>query len=411
MPRRSVVLAILVLFLGLRVARVAAGADAPASAAPAAGAPQEGVVFVVGDGGPYKSYRIPAILATTKGTLLAFCEGRVAGASDNGNIDTVLRRSTDGGATWGPVQLIADVGDDYIGNPCPVLDRTTGRVWLPLIKKAGENSGTQNKRGTGRGTMEVFMLYSDDDGATWSKPQDVTAQFKRPDMTWYVTGPGVGIQLADGRLVIPCDHRTPKVRGDKSSLSHVVYSDDHGKTWHVGGISEAKTNECQVAELDDGTLLLNMRSHHGKNRRAVATSADRGLTWSKVTLDDNLIDPTCQASLIRVPTAADPKRSVLLFSNPAGDVRANMTVRLSRDGGKTWPLAGVLHAGQSAYSSLVALPGGRAGCLFEKGDGKVGRKDEYKQIVFTRFALDWLRPSAPAPGPAPAAAAPDRAPN
>lgn len=347
---------------------------------------QEVAVFTAGEGG-YKSYRIPAIIAGARGTLLAFCEARKNSASDNGNIDTILRRSTDNGATWGPVQLIADVGDDFIGNPCPVLDRTTGRIWLPLIKKAGENSGTQNKRGTGRGTMEVFMLYSDDDGQNWSKPQNISDQVKRPDMTWYVAGPGCGIQLASGRLVIPCDYRTPKFRNDKSSFSHIIYSDDHGKTWQIGGSSEEKTNECQIVELANGDLLLNMRSHHGKNRRAVATSNDDGLTWSKMTFDEALIEPTCQASLIRLPKDAGAGDNALLFANPASTRRERMTVRLSRDGGKTWTASGLLHAGPAAYSSLVALPDGQAGCLFEKGE----KRDAYEKIVFTRFKIDWLK--------------------
>src|SRR5687768_6498388 len=309
------------------VACAAAAADPPP-------APQEAVVFAAGDEG-YHTFRIPAVIASRKGTLLAFCEGRRNGRGDSGDIDLVLKRSTDGGETWGPLQVVADEGPDTVGNPCPVVDRTTGRVWLPLTRNPGNYSEQKNKTATGAGSREVLICHSDDDGETWSKLENVTAQAKKPDWGWYATGPGCGIQLADGRLVIPCDHRVAGAPDAKASHSHVIYSDDHGKTWQIGGtVADDKTNECQVVELDDGTLLLNMRSHHGRNRRAVVTSRDRGETWSEATFDDALIEPTCQASMIRL---ADP--NTILFANPASKKRDRMTVRLSRDGGKTWPTA------------------------------------------------------------------------
>jgi sialidase-1 len=176
--------------------------------------------------------------------------------------------------------------------------------------------------------------------------------------------------------VIPCDHR---VKGEEDSYSHVIYSDDRGKSWKVGGRSVAKTNECAVVERDDGSLLLNMRSHHGKNRRALATSTDRGETWSEIAFDEALIEPTCQASLIRLEERG---KSLFVFSNPASTKRERMTVRLSADQGKTWLAARVLYAKSAAYSSLVALPGGQIGCLYER--------DGYKEIVFARFGLGWL---------------------
>lgn len=365
----------------LCTALVALAATAPGRqpADPPAGAPEEVVVFTAGKDG-YKSFRIPAVVAGAKGTLLAFAEGRKDGTSDDGNVDTVLRRSTDGGKTWGPLRLVADAGADFVGNPCPVLDRATGRVWLPLARKPGRNTAAQSMTGGGAGPMEVLMLHSDDDGATWSKPENITKAVKPDGWTWYVVGPGCGVQLADGRLVLPCDHRKT---GSTDSFSHVIVSDDHGKTWRVGGSAAAKTNECQVAERADGSLVLNMRSQHGKNRRALAVSTDRGATWGETTFDDALIDPTCQGSLIRA-------EALFLFSNPASTKRENLTVRLSRDGGRTWPAARVLHPGAAAYSSLVALPGGSAGCLYEK--------DRYATIAFARFGLGWLADGRVAPG-------------
>jgi sialidase-1 len=346
-------------------------------AAPADESPQEAVVFAAGKDG-YRSFRIPAVIVGPKGTLLAFAEGRRNGTSDSGDIDVVLRRSKDGGKTWGPLQVVVDDGTDTVGNPCPVLDRKTGRVWLPLTRNAGKNSVKHTKQASGPGSREPLICHSDDEGVTWSKPVNLSASVKPKDWTWYATGPGVGIQLRGGRLVVPCNHR---LTGRDEPYSHVIYSDDGGKTWQVGGSSEANTNECQVTELDDGTLMLNMRSHHGKNRRAVATSTDRGARWSAIRFDDALVEPACQGSLIRLSGAKDR----LLFSNPASTKRERMTVRLSEDGGKTWKASRELYKGSAAYSCLVELPEGQAGCLYEK--------DGYKAIVFSRFSLRWLADS------------------
>ncbi len=369
-----------IICLGMTVLAILGAGTAPGGDGPSRArdpSPQEVVVFASRHDG-YHTYRIPAIITGAKGTLLAFCEGRKNSASDSGDIDVVLRRSTDGGATWGPLQVIADAGPDTIGNPCPVLERTTGRIWLPLTRNVGTNTNEQNHLGTGIGTREVFLCHSDDDGATWSQPVNITAAVKRPEWTWYATGPGCGIQLRDGLLVIPCDHQE---RGARNTRSHVIDSDDHGATWHIGGSCEEMTNESQVVELDDGELLLNMRSHHGRNRRAVATSRDRGATWSAVRFDDTLTGPPCQGSMIRIPGEAGGA-SRLLFSNPAGPKRERLTVRLSDDQWRTWRASQVVYEGPAAYSSLVALPGGQVGCLYEK--------DGYKAIVFARFGLVWL---------------------
>jgi sialidase-1 len=218
------------------------------------------------------------------------------------------------------------------------------------------------------------VTHSRDDGLTWAKPVDITASVKLPDWTWYATGPVNGIQLRTGRLVIPCDH----VRGDVSRrYSHVIYSDDGGKTWKLGGSAGPDCNESTVVELADGALMLNMRSYAGKNRRAVSTSRDGGLTWSEPVLDDALVEPVCQASLIRLGKG---KNAFLLFSNPAATTRVNMTVRISLDEGKTWSGSKTFHPGPSAYSNLVELDGETAGLLFERGEA-----DRYERITFARF--------------------------
>jgi sialidase-1 len=178
--------------------------------------------------------------------------------------------------------------------------------------------------------------------------------------------------------MVACDHN----RADNNERhSHVIYSDDRGRTWKIGGVSADKTNESVVAELANGDLLLNMRSYHGKNRRAVQRSGDRGLTWSELQLDDALIEPVCHASLIAVSPAGR-----LLFSNPAATTRTRMTVRQSNDDGRSWAVSKLLYDGPSAYSSLAVLHGGAIGLLYERGDQK-----PYERITFARFDLSWLQ--------------------
>lgn len=342
---------------------------------------QETDLFVAGQGG-YHTYRIPSLLVTPKGTLLAFCEARKNGRGDSGDIDLVLRRSTDNGATWEPQRVIADDGPHTIGNPCPVHDRDTGTLWLPLTHNLGQDLQKQIVEGTAQGTRTVWVMKSTDDGATWSPRVEITPTVKAADWTWYATGPGCGIQTRSGRLLIPCDHY---VRGSGMRRSHVIYSDDHGTTWKLGGVVGDHTNECQLVECEDGSLLINMRSYHQKNRRALATSRDGGLTWSPVTLDDTLLEPVCQASLVRYTTQARHGKSRLLFANPASTRREKMTVRLSYDEGKTWPVARLLHAGPSAYSALAVLPDLTVGCLYERGV-----KTYSDRLVFARFTAAWL---------------------
>jgi sialidase-1 len=338
-------------------------------------------VFRSGEDG-YHTYRIPALITTKKGTLLAFCEGRRNAASDSGDIDLLLKRSFDRGKTWTKTHVLADFGGDTIGNPAPVLDQKTGAILLLLTRNPGNVVEKQIVDSSVEASRTVWIARSADDGATWTPPEEITATVKRPDWSWYATGPGNGIQLRSGRLLIPCDHIQ---KGSRERHSHVIYSDDRGKSWSIGGIADDKTNESAVAELRDGSLLLNMRSYHGRNRREIAFSRDGGLTWSNSEPDAALIEPVCQASLICAVRAGKKSDGRLLFSNPADTKRMRMTVRLSSDDGKTWPVAKVLHPGPAAYSSLTVLRDGTIGILYERGD-----KSSYERITFARFPLAWL---------------------
>ena len=338
-------------------------------------------VFRSGQDG-YHTYRIPALIVTRKGTLLAFAEGRRSGSGDSGDIDLLLKRSLDNGRSWSKVQVIADFGEDTIGNPAPVVERETGTVFLLMTSNSGRVTERQMVESSVNEFRHVWISHSTDDGLSWTNPLEISSTVRRPDWTWYATGPGNGIQLRGGRLVVPCDHIE---RGSRAMHSHVVVSDDRGETWRIGGVAGEKTNESAVAELADGSLVLNMRSYDGRNRRAIARSRDEGLTWSDVTLDPALVEPVCQASLVTAERPGRRPGDRLLFSNPAATSRIAMTVRLSRDGGRTWPSARLIHAGPSAYSSLAVLSDGSVGLLYE-----LGEKQPYEKIAFARFALGWL---------------------
>jgi sialidase-1 len=329
--------------------------------------PRRETLFRSGEAG-YHTFRIPALAATPRGTLLAFCEGRKSSAGDEGDIDLLLRRSLDGGTDWLPTQVVHEEGGaakTTIGNPCVVIDRDTGVVWLTLC----------------RNNRDVLLMSSRDEGATWSAPQDITSSVKDPSWGWFATGPGHGIQLSHGRhrgrLVIPCDCGfTPQLKNE-TQHSLVIYSDDHGATWKRGTPTEAAMDECQVAERDDGTLLLSLRNYRGKNLRAFATSVDGGETWSSPEHHPQVSCPTCQAGLLGVGPAS---ARMFVYCGPAGPGRANLGLRLSRDGGVTWSENRLIQAGPSAYSDLCELPDGGLGIVLETGEAKASERLDYVRV-------------------------------
>jgi sialidase-1 len=325
-------------------------------------------VYVSGQGG-YHTYRIPALLVTRDGAVLAFAEARKNSSADYGDIDMMVKRSTDNGATWSaPIMIWDEPGTVTVGNPVPVQDRETGTIWLLLT----------------RNNTDIFTVSSDDGGLTWSAPRDITAQAKAPDWEWIATGPGHGIQLESGRIIIPCDH---SVLGGLDGVmhSHIMYSDDHGQTWRRGATLPEHTDECTAAQLADGSLYLNMRNNYFKSKRAFAVSADQGETFGKLRWDNDLIEPVCQGSVLRYTTAGLSDKNRLLFSNPASRVRERMTVKMSTDEARSWPVSREVYEGLSGYSDLAVLPDMSVGLLYENGD-----KYYHDRITFARFDLEWL---------------------
>ncbi len=342
-------------------------------------------VFTSGAEG-YHTYRIPALIVSSAGTLLAFAEGRRNDRRDHGDIDMMLRRSLNDGATWEPMQLVHEEGGDAeitIGNPCPVVDHETGRIWLPFC----------------RDNDDVLVTFSDDDGVTWAEPREITLDVKREGWGWYATGPGIGIQLQRGpragRLLIPCDHRE-QIAGEWRMFSHAFFSDDHGETWRLGENVGLHTDECQAVELTDSRVMMNCRNYWERTggvaerggMRAVACSHDGGETWDDLRFDETLIEPVCQASLIRYGAQdMGDDRDRLIFANPASTAgRTRMTVRVSYDEGETWPISRVVDEGSSAYCCLARLPDGRIGLLYER--------DEYREIAFVAMELGWIEENA-----------------
>jgi len=348
------------------------------------GSEQLDYLFESGSEG-YEYFRIPAIITTTKGTILAFAEGRKNGRSDTGDIDLVMKRSEDNGISWSELVVIWDDGENVCGNPAPVVDKMTGTIHLLSTWNLGEDHEREIIEGTSSDTRRVFVLNSADDGLTWSVPEEITQTVKLENWTWYATGPCHGIQLSrgahKGRLLIPCDHIEAE---SKKYYSHTIYSDDHGKSWVLGGTTpQDQVNESTVAELPDGRVILNMRNYdRSQKSRKVAFSKDGGESWSDISADHTLIEPICQASLLMVGKEEDEKQT-LLFSNPADENnRQNMTLRISWDEGSSWARSMVLHDGPAAYSDMTRLSNGNLGCFYE-----AGHSSPYEGIVFQE--INW----------------------
>jgi len=343
-------------------------------------------VFVGGEEG-YHTYRIPSVLATNDGTILAFAEGR-ASKSDHAENDIVLKRSLDGGNTWSFLQIIASDGEHCLNNPTAVQVRETGRILLMYQRYyTGFDEHKAEPGYEGEKICRTYVIHSDDDGATWSEPGEVTREVKREIIvTSTATGPGVGIQLSQGpftgRIIMPFN------QGPYGKWKvYVAYSDDQGKTWEYGEVapenSDGLGNEVQVVEIPDGSIMLNSRSAFGKKLRKQAFSHDGGKTWSGLVDHPELPEPQCMGSIIRYSFGSDGEKSRILFSNPASqEKRTNGTIRISYDEGKTWPVYKLIHTGFFAYSCLTKIDDKKVGLLYEK--------EEYGKITFAVIGMEWL---------------------
>jgi len=342
--------------------------------------PQAVDVFVRGGEGVFL-YRIPALAVTTKGAILALCDARIERGDDlPNNIDLVLRRSFDLGETWTPSQKIANFpGMEGAGDASLLVDRETGTIWVFYAYGPEGIGSRESQPGIDGPTLRLHLIHSNDEGATWSEATDLNPMVKDPAWKAVWPSPGSGFQARSGRLYFPLTQVS-----DAVGYTRYIYSDDHGVSWKITVPAGRNTDESMCVELDDGTLMANMRG--SKKQRAVAISNDKGISWEPMSYDKTLIGPNCQASFIRYSSLSNgDDKNRLLFSNPASTKRENMTVRLSYDEGKTWPVSKTIYPGLAGYSSLAVLPDGSIGMFYEHG-----AQHDTDQLTFVRFTMEWL---------------------
>lgn len=362
-------------------------------------------VFVSGTEG-HKSYRIPSIIGLPDGKLLAFCEGRVNGAGDFGDIDIVMKQSNDGGKTWSPIQTIVNVDTLQAGNPAPVVDLTdpaypNGRVFL--FYNTGNNHEGEVRKGNG--LREVWYKTSTDNGNTWNEAVNITAQVHRPkqpqvnaaynfneDWRSYANTPGHAMQFLNGkykgRIFIAANHSAGAPQQHFTDYAaHGFYTDDHGKTFHLGTtVNYPGSNESMAAALSDDKLMMNSRNQSGDVKaRIVSVSSDGGETWDTTYIDQTLIDPVNEGSILNIGTRKG--KNIIAFCNAADTKRRdNLTMRISYDDGKIWSKhieidksVDISKNDFTAYSDMVKLSSREIGVLYER--------DGYKEIVFN--AIKW----------------------
>ncbi len=362
--------------------------------------------IVFDPGQAYATTRIPAMVVTRKGTILAFCEGRLSGSGDWAAIDILFRRSTDGGKTWEGMKTLVRHFDDKppTSNATPIVDRN-GVIHL-LFQRNYENA---------------YYINSTDDGKTWSEPRDITDAFRsfRSRYDWKVLAPGPGhaIQLKTGRLLVPiwlCKPNKGAPGGDhRPSCIATIYSDDAGKTWQAGdivtnngdlaagsNIQIVNPSENVAVELADGRVMLNMRTESTNNRRLISYSTDGATNWTKPVFDNNLYEPVCMASLLRISGNGVGTRKRILFVNPNSinnpqvinktnfRTRENLTARMSYDEGQSWPVQKVLWPGFAGYSDIAIDDKGTIYCLYERREAS-DNNQKYR-VVMQKFNVAWL---------------------
>ena len=368
-------------------------------------------LFKVGDDPAYSIYHIPGIVVTAKGTVLAWCEAR-KGGGDWSDIRILLRRSTDDGSTWSTPRSIADVPGVKAKNPLSLR-----------MKNVDPTHITYNNPVLIAGTdgtihmvfcleyMRCYYQHSDDDGMTWSTPTEITGAFEgfRKSYDWKVlaTGPDHSIQIKGGRLVVPVWLSTGTGgNAHRPSVTATIYSDDKGSTWHAGEIAVPCTdtwinpNETAAIELADGSVMLNVRSESNAHRRLITTSKDGATGWTKPMFDDALLEPICMAGIVRYSRGSAEGENRILFSNPHNLDRAdgkaepgknrdrkNVSVKLSYDEARTWPVNKTIEPGASMYSDIAVSHEGTILCFYGRGTRPGFAGDA---LTLARFNLEWL---------------------
>lgn len=358
------------------------------------------------------TYRIPGMVTTEKGTLIAVYDMRYDNGKDlQGNIDVGMSRSTDGGQTWYDTDVIIDMGEygkkpeklNGVGDPSVLYDKATNTLWVAALWTHGMSEKDMAWWGSKEGlspeeTGQLVLTKSTNDGKTWSEPYNITKQVKNPKWQLLLQGPGKGISVGDSLLVFPAQFKAKDTNssidgGKYAPFSTVMYSKDHGKTWQIGTGAKSNTTEAQVIALNDGTLMLNMRDDRNRkdkgdsNGRAVAVTADLGATWTThSTSNSALIEPNCMASIIKEDFLVHgEKKSLVLFSNPASkEKRVNMSIKVSLDDAQTWNPANttLIDSGEGrGYSCLTKVDDRHVGILYE-GSGA--------DLIFQVFDIDEL---------------------
>ena len=352
------------------------------------------------------TYRIPGLVTTSKGTLIAVYDNRYNNSKDlQEDVDVGMSRSTDGGQTWEPMKVIMDMGEwggrperlNGIGDPSVLYDHTTHTIWVAGLWMSGASEDDMLWWASRPGmepdeTGQMILVKSTDDGVTWSEPVNITKQVKDPSWQLLLQGPGRGITLADGTLVFPAQFKADigikaLDGGQYTAHSTIIYSRDGGTTWDIGTGAKPNTTEAQAVQLSGGSLMLNMRDDLNRtvkdenNGRAVAVTSDLGKTWNVHTSSNSgLREPNCMASIIAANVeAGGRKQQVLFFSNPNNkETRTNMTIKASLDGGNSWPEEYFMELNESpgfGYSCMTMADENTIGILYE------GVKDLYFQKI------------------------------
>ncbi|WP_326951926.1 sialidase family protein [Amycolatopsis sp. NBC_01286] len=357
------------------------------------------VPFTSGTEG-YDTFRIPAVVRAANGSLVAFAEGRRDSAGDSGAIQTVSRSSRDGGCTWGPLSVVTTNGDATAGNPTPVLARNGDLVLLTVHNGLVSEKQIMTGAASEQDTRRVFVQRSGDNGRTWSTARDITADTKRPGWRWYATGPGHATLLRHGphagRIVVPANHSSSPPAGStdvgteaKYYGGHDLYSDDDGRTWHIGFTDDrtdgvVAANETSATELPDGTLYFSSRNQgSAAEHRVDGYSVDGGKTLVR----PYRAQPSLSGTKVEGSVLQTTIPWLLLYSGPSDPAtRTVMQLRLSTDRGRTWTPGRTLTTGPAAYSDLVQADPLTAGLLYETGTA-----GPYETIVFHRIPLTRVR--------------------